>query len=336
MTGADAEACDSYTTPVLSSVSGHPEMIVMGGNVVDGYDPATGKRLWQLPGLLGGRTVPSPTVAGGFVYVTAGFRGPLSAVKLGGHGLLERASATAWQYSDSTPDTCSPVVSQGHVFMVSDLGIATCLDARTGKRQWRERLGGRGFKASPVAADGHVYFLGRDGRCTVVEASGDFRVIDQNSLDEEFTASPAISDGRIYLRGRKVGARNREMTAPPCSQALLGNTLSRSSPDKQDRAIHHGKQSFRKMRDQAELGHEERLVTVLEMNRYFGCCGFGGTLGFPLWAFSSSTRRARFPSCACLRSAWSFFRSDASWSAWDFAFFGFERLFLERDRHLLD
>jgi len=204
MPGADAESCVSETTPVFSSVSGRPEMIVMGGNVVDGYDPATGKRLWQVPGLVGGRTVPSPTVADGFVYVTAGLRGPLSAVKLGGHGLLEGPSATAWQYTDSTPDTCCPVASQGRVFTVSDTGIATCLDARTGKRQWRERLGGRGFKASPVAADGHIYFLGRNGGCTVVSATGDFRVIDQNALDEEFTASPAISDGRIYLRGKKT------------------------------------------------------------------------------------------------------------------------------------
>ncbi len=204
MTGAEAEACDSYTTPVLSQSSGHPEMIVMGGNVVDAYDPASGTRLWELPGLLGGRTITGPTVADGFVYVTAGMRGPLEAVKLGGRGRLDPAVAAAWKYTDSTPDTCCPVVAGGAVYIVSDSGIATCIDARTGKRAWRNRLTSRNFKSSPLAADGHVYFLGHDGECTVVEASREFRIIAKNSLDDEFTASPAISNGRIYLRGRKA------------------------------------------------------------------------------------------------------------------------------------
>jgi outer membrane protein assembly factor BamB len=203
MTGAEAESCDSYTTPVLTQSSGHPEMIVMGGTVLDAYDPASGTKLWELPGLLGGRGITGPTLADGFVYVTAGMRGPLEAVKLGGRGRLD-AAATAWKYTDSTPDTCCAVVTGGAVYIVSDSGIASCVDARTGQRAWRNRLGSRNFKSSPLAADGHIYFLGHDGQCTVVEASREFRIVAKNSLDDEFTASPAVSNGRIYLRGRKA------------------------------------------------------------------------------------------------------------------------------------
>ncbi len=130
--------------------------------------------------------------------------GPLEAVKLGGHGRLDPATATAWKYTDSTPDTCCPVVAGDAVYIVSDNGIATCLDARTGQRDWRNRLASRNFKSSPLAADGHVYFLGHDGQCTVVEASANFGPSRQNSLDDEFTASPAVSNGRIYLRGKKA------------------------------------------------------------------------------------------------------------------------------------
>jgi outer membrane protein assembly factor BamB len=204
MTHADAEQCDSYTTPILATVSGRTEMIVMGGNEVDAYDPATGKRLWELPGLKGNRTITGPTVADNFLYVTVGMRGPLNAVKLGGDPPHDIASAVAWKYADATPDTPCPVVAGGQVFLVSDSGIATCLDAKSGKRNWRERLASRNVKSSPLAADGHIYFLGHDGQCTVIDASGTFKIVAQNRLDDEFTASPAVSDGRIYLRGRKA------------------------------------------------------------------------------------------------------------------------------------
>jgi outer membrane protein assembly factor BamB len=142
-------------------------------------------------------------VAGGLAYLTVGMRGPLYAVKLGGSGRRDPAEAIAWKHTDSTPDTCCPVVANGLLFLVSDNGIATCLDAKTGQRQWRNRLPGRHFKASPLAAAGRVYVLSHDGQCTVIEASQTFRVVSQNRLDDEFTASPAPSDGRIYLRGRQ-------------------------------------------------------------------------------------------------------------------------------------
>ncbi len=204
MTKADAEQCDAYTTPVLTEIGGRTELLIMGANELDSHDPATGKRLWELPGLVGNRTITGPTVADGYVFVTVGMRGPLQAVKLPESGQFEAARAVAWKYTDSTPDTPCPVASDGLVFIVSDSGIATCLDERTGERRWRNRLSSRNVKASPLAAGGYIYFLGHDGKCTVVASSRDYRVVAQNDLPDEFTASPAVSNGRIYLRGRKA------------------------------------------------------------------------------------------------------------------------------------
>jgi len=82
MTRADAEECDSYTTPVLHTVGGQTQMIVMGGNQLDAYDPATGQQLWHLPGLVGGRTITGPTVGNDTVFATVGMRGPLCALNL--------------------------------------------------------------------------------------------------------------------------------------------------------------------------------------------------------------------------------------------------------------
>jgi outer membrane protein assembly factor BamB len=202
MTGAKAEECDAYTTPVFTEVDGQTQMIVMGGNQVDAYDPATGKQLWFLPRIVGGRTVTGPVVADGLVFVTQGKSGPLLAVKFGGKGELPRQSIV-WRHEEGTPDSSTPVAWENHLFAISDHGIARCYDLHSGREEWTERLKGD-FKASPVAADGKVYFLNTHGQCTVVSAAAHFDNLAENQLDDETIASPAISDGRIYLRGHKA------------------------------------------------------------------------------------------------------------------------------------
>src|SRR5262249_25405842 len=153
-TRADAEECDAYTTPVLARAGGRAELVVMGGNQLDAYDPRTGKQLWFLPGVTGGRTVTGPTVAHGLVFATQGKSGPLLAVKLGGEGELS-GKAVAWRQTQGTPDSSSLVVWQDLLFWITDGGFAHCCDARTGEVKWKERLPGD-HKASPVAAAGPV------------------------------------------------------------------------------------------------------------------------------------------------------------------------------------
>lgn len=203
MTGADAEQGDAYTTPVLYNTGKRIELIVMGGNQLDAYDPATGKQLWYLPGLVGGRTITGPTVGQGMVFATIGMKGPIQAVKTGGNGKLPPDSGIVWKQLQSTPDSCCPVVWEGLLFLITDNGVASCFDAKTGEQKWQNRLGGRDYKASPLAAEGRIYFLAKDGQCTVVNAAPQFAVISENKLDDEFLASPAVSDGRVFLRGRK-------------------------------------------------------------------------------------------------------------------------------------
>jgi outer membrane protein assembly factor BamB len=197
-TKATAEECDAYTTPLLWKHGGRTELVVMGGNQLDAYDPATGRQLWYLPGLVGGRTVGGPTAADGLVYATQGKRGPLLAVRPDGDGELPD-KAVVWKATKNTPDTCCPVVCKGLLFRLADDGFAHCQDAKTGEEKWLERLPGQ-YKASPLAADGRVYFVNLDGLCTVVAASDKFEKLASNQLDGQVTASPAVADGRIYLR----------------------------------------------------------------------------------------------------------------------------------------
>jgi outer membrane protein assembly factor BamB len=202
MTGAHAESCDSYTTPLLAQIDGQTQMIVMGADQLDAYDPDSGRQIWLLPKIHGARTVTGPTVADGMVFVTLGNKGALLAVKPRGHGELPRQSIV-WQYKEGTPDTCCPVAWGDHLFIVSDAGIARCLDIHTGRALWTERLKGE-YKASPVAAEGRIYFLNSHGLCTVISASERFDKLAENQLDDDTLASPVISDGHIFIRGRKA------------------------------------------------------------------------------------------------------------------------------------
>lgn len=210
-TSAHAEQGDSYTTPLLHPSERGMELIVMGGNQIDGYDPATGKQLWFLPGITGGRTITGPTLGKGLVFATQGMRGPLLAIKLDRTGKLE-SDDVAWKLSQGTADSACPVVWRDWLFFISDNGIAHCLEAQTGKLLWKERIAGD-FKASPIAAEGRIYFLNADGVCTVVKAGPTFEVLATNAVGEKAIASLAVADGKIYLRGQKslfaIGAERK-------------------------------------------------------------------------------------------------------------------------------
>ena len=203
MTRAKAEEADAYTTPVLHKRGDKTELIVMGGNQVDAYDPATGKQLWFLPNIVGGRTVHSPTAWNDLVFVTQGHSGPMLAVKLTEKtGELSRESGIAWRDQTGTPDTCCPVVWGEYLFTLTDAGIVKCFEARTGHLKWKERVKGE-YKASPIAAEGRIYFLNTHGLCTVVSANDRFERLTENQLDEDTIASPIVSDGKIFIRGKK-------------------------------------------------------------------------------------------------------------------------------------
>jgi outer membrane protein assembly factor BamB len=212
-TTAEAEQFDSYTTPVFHKLpDGGPasgstvEMIVMGGNQLDAYDPATGKLRWFLPGLTGGRTITGAVVAGDMVYATRGQRGELLGVKIdaasANAGSQLADASVAFRHKELTPDSACPVVWNDRVYTIADNGIAQCLDAHSGAQLWKERIPGD-YKASPIAADGHIYFLNTAGLTTVVAAGDMFQKVSENQLDDETIASPAAAGGVLYLRGRE-------------------------------------------------------------------------------------------------------------------------------------
>ncbi len=131
----------------------------------------------------------------------------LLAVRPDGHGDVTH-SHVVWKEKNSLPEVSSPLCYRGRLYLVKHGGIVSCLDAKTGKLLYRERLGPIGlYFASPVAADGKIYFASARGAVVVVQASDRFKILARNDLEEPIQATPALVDGTIYLRaGRHLYA----------------------------------------------------------------------------------------------------------------------------------
>jgi outer membrane protein assembly factor BamB len=139
-----------------------------------------------------------PILRHGLIYLTTGSTTQLLALRKGGKGNVP-TSGVAWKTQRAVPTRPSPLLVNDLLFMVNDNGIASCLDARTGKQFWQQRLGGN-FSASPVGAAGHLYFPDQDGKTHVLAASSTFKVLAVNSLDAGCMASPAIAGEALFLR----------------------------------------------------------------------------------------------------------------------------------------
>jgi len=192
----------AYTTPLLIDVAGTPQVISPGAHRAYAYDPRTGKELWYIEYGDGFSNVPRPLYAHGLVYICSGFFQPvLFAVRPDGRGNVTKSHVT-WSHPRAVPLTPSPIVVGDELYMVSDAGIATCLDAKTGQSHWQQRIGGN-HSASPIAVDGRVYFLSEEGECTVIAPGKQFQQLAKNTIDERTLASISVSGHALYLRGDK-------------------------------------------------------------------------------------------------------------------------------------
>jgi outer membrane protein assembly factor BamB len=202
-TKAIRESPDSYTTPALLRYGQTEEIVITGGDVVTGHDPATGKELWRADGLNptnnpAYRIVASPFVFGEMIFAPTRER-PMLALRAGGRGDITK-SHVVWAFN-SGPDVPTPVTDGKLLYVVRDNGVMFCLDAATGQTIYGpERLRPATYSGSPVLADGKIYVTNEDGVTMVVRAGPKFEVLAENDFGEYTLSSPAISDGQIFVR----------------------------------------------------------------------------------------------------------------------------------------
>jgi outer membrane protein assembly factor BamB len=196
---AERDTAVNWSSPLAVKVNGQTQIITAGTHQVIGYDLQTGSELWRVKGL-GQQCIPSPVVFGDLLIATSGES--TLAVRLDRKiGDLTK-SHLVWNNKKVTAFVPSPLVYGEHVYLPTDKGFGICLDARTGKQLWKERLGEQ-YHASPVAGDGMVYLTSKEGVVRVLRAGPTFELLAENDLGETIVASPAISRRQIFLRGEK-------------------------------------------------------------------------------------------------------------------------------------
>ena len=207
-TDALVESPDSYTTPALLQYDGKTEIVITGGDVVTGHDPATGKELWRADVLnptnnRAYRIVASPVIMNGLI-VAPSRNNPMVAIRPGGSGDIS-TSHVVWTFNRG-PDVPSPVSDGTYVYAVVDTGVVYCLELKTGNLVYGpERLPPGTYSASPVLADGKIYVTTEnDGVTTVFKSGPKFEILASNSLDGDCVpyclSSVAVSQGQLFLK----------------------------------------------------------------------------------------------------------------------------------------
>jgi outer membrane protein assembly factor BamB len=193
----------AFCTPKVIQVNGQAQLVSPSAVATIAYDPANGHELWKV--YHGGMNAAArPLFGDGRVFLTTGDRGSpgewhrLLAINPDGRGDVTK-SHVLWTHDKGVPARSSFVLVEDLLFMVSDNGVVSSLEAKSGKEVWQHRVGGT-YYASPIYAEGHLYFFDDGGDSHVLEAGREPRVLAHNHLDAGCMASPAVAGKALFVR----------------------------------------------------------------------------------------------------------------------------------------
>jgi len=199
----------SYASAQLWQKGDSAYLVVHGNDYTTAHDLKDGHEIWRLNGLNPAerynkylRFVASPLVTPDLIIVPTAKNGPVVAVKPTAQGEFGPGSSyEQWRRLRDTPDVPCPLLVNGLVYLNNESGVMICIDADTGKEQYKQRMHSERYRASPIYADGKIYCTARDGTITVLKAGNKFETLSVNKLPDLVTASPIISDGKVFVRG---------------------------------------------------------------------------------------------------------------------------------------
>ncbi|MCX8107385.1 MAG: PQQ-binding-like beta-propeller repeat protein [Verrucomicrobiae bacterium] len=187
---------------IWTAPDGHVELVTETGDVLQGYNPRNGDRLWSSE-VIGEGKVPSVVLSEDMAFTAGGWGGreSIKAFRLGGRGDLKETNLV-WEQRKGMPKVPSMLYLRPYLYAVTDAGLASCFKATTGEIIWQQRLPGT-YSASPMAAEGRIYFTSDNGETVVIQEGAEFKILSRNPLGEKVQASPAISDKTIFIRSTR-------------------------------------------------------------------------------------------------------------------------------------
>jgi outer membrane protein assembly factor BamB len=189
----------AHATPLLVAHHGQTDILVSGQHRLTAFDAKSHEQLWQYgqgEGPYNGEIISSPVYGDGMVFFHLWRQSPVHAIRLTGNG---KPPEPVWISKKPGPVETSLLYYRGLVYALMDDGVLVCLDGKTGKEHYRERIASE-CNSSPVASDGRIYLSDNDGATFVVKAGKEFKLLATNQLGERITASPAISGNQLIYR----------------------------------------------------------------------------------------------------------------------------------------
>jgi outer membrane protein assembly factor BamB len=195
-----------WVTPYVWKHSLRTEVVAVGPAEVISYSLA-GKELWRMSGMAA-TPIPMPFAYDGLLYIDGGRGKPLFAIRPGASGniSLEKDQTSndfvVWSQPRGGTYLPSPVAYDGGVYTLTETGILTRFDAKTGKQTYKTRIdpSATAFTTSPWAYNGKLFCLSEEGQTFVVAAGEEFRLLHVNELDDMAQASPALVGERLLIR----------------------------------------------------------------------------------------------------------------------------------------
>lgn len=215
---AVSESLEGFSSPVVHTVDGKKQLLIVGGDCITGHDAITGTELWRWgtwnkEKIAHWRLVPSVCAGDGIALACAPKKNPVYAVKLGLSGKLSD-SDLAWisEPREASSDVSTPAFYQGKFYVLdSDRKTLSCIEPKTGKVVWTGDLGSKAkFEASPTIADGKIYMINFWGDVYVAKAGGDkFELLSVNEMGDgskpngdakSCRSTIAVANGSLYIR----------------------------------------------------------------------------------------------------------------------------------------
>ena len=182
----------SWSSPILVNTGSRTEVILTTNPNVNGYDPETGKELWNIA-CLSGEVGPSAGYADGMVFACNEYA-KLVGIKIGG------TPEIVWEADEFLPEVSSPLAVNGMLYIATTYGAFACYDAKTGEKLWSQEFGDAIY-SSPVFVDGKVYVTDMTGKTHIIKSTRDYQLVATPELGEKAVCSPVFQDGKVYLRG---------------------------------------------------------------------------------------------------------------------------------------
>jgi len=193
-----------HSTPVVIQVDGKDQILSQTGDVIQGFDPATGEQIWTVT-VRGEPAVPTPAIGDGLIFATSRFSVPIFGIRPGSTGDCTETHIV-WQQSRNSPMIASLLYVKPCVYSATEAGTFSAFDAATGDFLWQERIEGS-LDSSPIYADGKIYVTSSVGITKVFQLNADPtkpEVIAVNDIGETVQATLAVAGKQLFIRTDKA------------------------------------------------------------------------------------------------------------------------------------